>query len=64
MPHDCNGKLLKVGDVVNMQFKIKEIHNTEEYCNVNLESVLTMPPTGNRTTLGAVNTKQVEKVGT
>ncbi len=62
MPHDRNGRLLKVGDIVNMTFKIKDIYNTEEYCNVSLESVLSMPPTENKTTLSAVNTKQVEKV--
>lgn len=62
MPHDKNGELLKVGDHVTMEFKVKEIHNTEDYCNVNLESVEGMPPLGTKTSLGAVNTRQVIKV--
>lgn len=63
MPHDLDGNLLVPGDIVSMDFKIKAIHNTEEYCNMELESVLNLWPSSNPTTLSAVNTKQVRKKG-
>jgi len=61
MPHDMNGTLLNVGDIVFLRCKIKAIHNTEEYCNADLETSLPMYPSDNRVTV-VVNTKQTEKV--
>lgn len=61
MPHDANGVELKVGDIVNMPFKVKQVHLSEEYCNLDLESCYKMYPSDNRTTLSAVNSRQVEK---
>lgn len=61
MPHDKNGKLLSVGDKVIITGKIKEIHNTEEYCNCSV-AVDPMPPYTDPYILSALNTKQVEKV--
>ena len=36
MPHDCNGKLVQPGDVVTVRFKVKEISQTETFCNLKL----------------------------
>lgn len=63
MPHDKNGTLLNVGDRVTMEFIVKDVFAAEEYCNINLESVDPLYPGPNKTTLGAVNTRQVVKVG-
>lgn len=61
MPHDKNGVLLAVGDLVNVPCKIASIQTGEEYCNVSLETVIPMPPYTVPSTL-TLNTKQVEKV--
>lgn len=44
MPHDSRGTELKVGDTVMVPCVVKAIHLTEDYCNVDLETKLTMPP--------------------
>jgi hypothetical protein len=44
MPHDKRGEELKVGDTVMVPCRVKAIHLTEEYCNVDLETKLPMPP--------------------
>jgi hypothetical protein len=44
MPHDKRGTELHVGDTVMVPCRVKAIHLTEEYCNVDLETKLTMPP--------------------
>lgn len=46
-----------------MDFKVKEIHNTEEYCNLNPESVIGLYPGEGKTPLGQVNSRQVVKKG-
>ena len=61
MPHDRTGNMLKVGDVVTLRCRVKEIHNTEEYCNATLETCLAMHPGDNRTVV-TVNTRQTDKV--
>lgn len=61
MPHDIHGKLLSVGDTVKVLCRVKEIHNTEEYCNVNLETLQPMYPGEHRSGI-VLNAKQVEKV--
>lgn len=62
MPHDRDGKLLQVGDLVDVPCIVKEIHATEEFCNATLEIVQPMFPGNNRTTI-VVNTKQSLKQG-
>ena len=62
MPHDANGQLVEVGEEVIVRFKVKEVLTSENYCNVRLESVLGMPPDSHKTTISAINTKQVEVV--
>lgn len=44
MPHDKRGTELKVGDTVMVPCVVKAIHLTEDYCNVDLQTKLTMPP--------------------
>lgn len=61
MPHDKRGTELQVGDTVMVPCLIKAIHLTEDYCNVDLETKLTMPPDyGARTPL-TLNSRQTIK---
>jgi hypothetical protein len=60
MPHDRDGQELKVGDLVNVPCRVKAIHLTEDYCNVDLEVRHPMPPAQTINTL-ALNAKQVVK---
>ena len=57
MPHDMNGKELKVGSTVMVPCNVKAIHQTEEYCNVDLETNLEMFPGGNRSQI-TLNSQQ------
>lgn len=59
MPHDRNGKVLQVGDLVMVPCQIKEIHLTEEFCNVTLATSLPMYPSQAPSTL-TLNSRQVE----
>jgi hypothetical protein len=62
MPHDLKGTELRPGDIVSMDFKVILTTNSEDYCNVTLESCLPMTPHGiDRLTISQVNTKQVIK---
>ena len=36
MPHDKNGDLLKIGDKVLVEFEVKEINTSPDYCNTTL----------------------------
>lgn len=60
MPHDKRGTELKVGDTVMVPCKIKAIHLTEDYCNVDLETKEGMPPSMNKNTF-SLNSKQTIK---
>jgi hypothetical protein len=60
MPHDKRGEDLKVGDTVMVPCVIKAIHLTEDYCNVDLETKLTMPPLGQASAL-TLNSRQTIK---
>lgn len=55
-----NGKVLKVGDIVNIPCRITSIQLGEEYCNVSLETLKTMPPENKYTSSYTLNTKQIE----
>lgn len=44
MPHDKRGIELNVGDVVMVPCRVTAIHLTEDYCNVDLEITIPMPP--------------------
>lgn len=58
MPHDRDGERLGVGDTVLIPAHILAIHDTEDYCNVDLETVQPMAPLDARTPL-TLNAKQV-----
>ena len=60
MPHDKRGEELKVGDTVMVPCRVKAIHLTEDYCNVDLETKLPMPPTGTVQAL-TLNSRQTIK---
>jgi hypothetical protein len=60
MPHDKNGAELKVGDRVLVEATVKQIHLTEEFCNVGLETVEPMFP-GTHLLAMTLNAKQVTK---
>ena len=60
MPHDMNGRVLKVGDIVNIPCKVKSIQLGEDYCNVELETLYKMPPENKYTSTFNLNPKQVE----
>ncbi len=61
MPHDKNGVELKTGDVVTMEFVVKDVYPNVEYCSITLESVEPLYPGDVKTTLMSVNTKQIVK---
>lgn len=44
MPHDKNGKLVSVGDTVTVQFIVTGVQQNDEFCNVNLETLIPMHP--------------------
>lgn len=58
MPHDKNGKLIKVGNIVLIPCKVKSITMSEDYCNLTVESLYYMPPYEQPTTY-TLNAKQV-----
>jgi len=60
MPHDKRGEELHVGDVVMVPCRVKAIHLTEDFCNVDLETSLTMPPRNSATAL-TLNSRQTIK---
>ena len=62
MPHDVKGEVIEVGDEVIIRYKVKAVHQAEDYCNVDLETYLGMPPDFSKTNLSAINTKQMQKV--
>lgn len=60
MPHDRDGRLLSVGDLVNVPCRVKAIHDTEQFCNVDLETRQPMYPDTYLCML-TLNAKQVVK---
>ncbi len=55
--HDKLGRLLKVGDVVLVPMKITQLsEGTEDYCNVNAESLYGRRPDGLKENVSAINT--------
>jgi len=51
MLHDKNGHEVKVGDYVTVLCKVRERHETEDYCNLTLDTAEPMPPSDNKTSL-------------
>lgn len=62
MPHDKNGNIISVGDIVVIPCKVINTYQTEGegYCNTTLESLEPMFPTNQPNTF-TLNTKQVIK---
>lgn len=60
MPHDIRGTELKVGDIVLVPCRVKAIHLTEDYCNLDLETKHNMPPMQTPTAL-TLNSRQTVK---
>lgn len=54
--HDAKGRELKVGDRILIPARIKELHATEDYCNVSVESALGRRPDGQKEKVSAINT--------
>lgn len=54
--HDRNGTELKVGDVVMVEAIITQLQPSDDYCNVNLETVDGRRPDGSKETIHAINT--------
>lgn len=54
--HDKDGKLLKIGDIVNVPCVIKSLSDTEEYCNIELTTIYGRRPDGKPETICAINT--------
>lgn len=61
MPHDKNGKVVEVGQVVKIDFKVTAVQRGEDYCNVTLETLDRMYPGDHKSSFTA-NAKQVEVV--
>jgi hypothetical protein len=61
MPHDANGELINVSDIVYIPAKVKAVHMSEEFCNLDLEFMYIMPGRSERDTFSAINTRQVVK---
>lgn len=59
MPHDAKGNLLKVGDKVAIPATVTLISTGEGYCNCSVELDHPMPPDNTKTTMSALNTRQV-----
>lgn len=59
--HDAKGRELKVGDFVMIPCRVKAIHASEDFCNVQLQSIATIPGTqpASHSDFGAINTQQV-----
>lgn len=44
--HDRNGTPLKVGDIVTVKMRIRDVYPTSDYCNITFESVEGRKPDG------------------
>ena len=60
MPIDLNGNPVEVGDVVNVAFVVKEAWGDDNFCNLILEPVESMPGSGTRQ-VESFNSRQVVK---
>lgn len=56
MPHDKNGQLLEVGDIVSIECVVKELNTGEDFCNARFETTAGRRPDGSKQVFSAVNT--------
>jgi len=62
MPHDFVGNIISVGNIVWIPCRVKLVHLSEDYCNLDLESIHSMPPYKDQPLrLQAINSQQVRK---
>ena len=54
--HDARGRELKIGDLVLIPGRVVELHPTEEYCNLTVESALGRRPDRYKERISAINT--------
>ena len=54
--HDTKGRPLKLGDIVLLPATVVELHESEDYCNVSVQSVYGRRPDGYQETVSAINT--------
>lgn len=59
MPHDRIGQKIEVGDHVMVPCVVKEVHPTDDFCNLTLETLEPMYPAGTPNTI-VLNTKMVD----
>lgn len=62
MPHDYNGELIQVGDVVHLFGKVSQISQNEDYCNIQVDIALPAKPAGAMASFW-FNANQVTKSG-
>lgn len=61
MPHDKNGNLIEVGNIVQIVAKVVSVQAKDDYCNVDVVTIDPMPPYTEGTAI-VLNTKQVIKI--
>lgn len=54
--HDAKGRPLKTGDRVLVPMVVKNTYGSEDYCNVELQSVIGRRPDGAKETVSSINT--------
>ena len=54
--HDARGRLLKAGDKVLLIGTITQLHATEDFCNVTVQSTFGRRPDGMKENISAINT--------
>lgn len=59
MPHDAKGRELKAGDRVMVPMIVVGVIPNEDFCNVHLQTVATMPHYKWKSELSAINTTMV-----
>lgn len=59
--HDRTGKPLQKGDKVIIRAVVTELHATEHYCNVSVETEHGRRPDGQKERISAINTAVLDK---
>lgn len=59
MPHDRFGHKLREGDVVLLPMVVKEVYETDDYCNLLLDSVFGRKPDDQPERLSSINSNVV-----
>lgn len=57
--HDLNGTKLSVGDLVLIPAEIISLGESEDYCNIGVETVFGRRPDGEKTIIYSINTGTV-----